>query len=72
MEIKDLLITLLLIFFIANAIFWGIYSHETHCDLVSYINKMVGSTMKCPSHKLHLLWGFVCYSISVYIAQTIN
>lgn len=61
--------TILLVFFIANAIFWGLYSHEVHCNLLDYINKIIGLSVECPSHKLHLLWGFVSYSIAVYISQ---
>ena len=69
---KGVLWIILLIFFIMNAIFWGLYSHETHCNFISYINEVVGGTISCPSHKIHLLWGFVCYSISVYISQNIK
>ena len=70
MEMKRLLWIVTLIFFVSNAIFWGLYSHETHCNFIDYNNKVFKTSTDCPSHKIHLLWGFVCYSISVYISQS--
>ncbi len=55
---------LLLVFLITNALFWGLFPHETHCKLVSYV-----STMKCPSHNIHLLMGLLSYMLAVYLTQ---
>ena len=52
---KRLLWIVTLIFFVSNAIFWGLYSHETHCNFIDYINKVFKTSTDCHSHKIHLL-----------------
>lgn len=60
MELKDLL----LVFLITNALFWGLFPHTTHCKMLSYI-----SSMKCPSHNIHLFIGLLSYIGAVYVSQ---
>ena len=72
MNLKKLILSIVLIFFVSNAIFWGLFSHEAHCNLIKYISQLSNITISCPSHQLHILWGFVCYSISVYISQSVS
>ena len=60
---------LILTFFLANAIFWGLFPHNAHCLLLENINKFFKTNVKCPEHEIHLLMGLVFYIISVYYAQ---
>ena len=60
---------ILLAFLLTNAIFWGLFSHSSHCELVNSFNKLLGSSLKCPSHTIHLVMGIVFFVLAVYIAQ---
>ena len=55
---------LIVLFFVLNALFWGLANHSQHCSLVS----MVGIN-NCPPHYIHLLMGLVSFIVAVYIQQ---
>jgi len=57
---------ILLIFLIVNALFWGLFDHSMHCQLVSYF------TDNCPPHYIHLIIGVVCFMLAVYLKQYVN
>ena len=59
----------ILFFLVFNALFWGLFPHSMHCKVMDYINNMFKSSMKCPSHKVHLLLGLIFYILSVYYTQ---
>ena len=51
----------LVIFFVINALFWGLGTHQQHCALVP---------MKpCPPHWVHLLMGLLSFMAAVYVKQ---
>tara|TARA_B100000902_G_C27263841_1_gene892350 strand:+ start:764 stop:1003 length:240 start_codon:yes stop_codon:yes gene_type:complete len=60
---------ILLTFFIANSIFWGLFSHKAHCTIVSYFNELLKLNIKCPTHGIHILMGVFFYVGSIYLAQ---
>ena len=60
---------ILLAFLITNALFWGLFPHSAHCRVLSDFNKMLGMSIKCPSHTVHLVMGLVFFALSVYVAQ---
>ena len=51
-------------FFLANAIFWGLFPHASHCAVAA----MLGVT-DCPSHWLHISSGVVFFLVTVVICQ---
>ena len=55
--------TILTIFFAINAIFWSLFPHRIHCDLVHMLTDV------CPSHNIHLIIGLVSFIIAFVIAQ---
>ena len=60
---------ILLAFLITNALFWGLFPHSAHCRVLSDFNKMLGMSIKCPTHTVHLMMGLVFFVLSIYIAQ---
>ncbi len=54
----------LVLFLLINAVFWGLFSHKSHCELV----KMFGISY-CPEHYIHLLMGLCFYIAAVYVQQ---
>ncbi len=59
----------LLVFLIANALFWGLFPHTAHCNLVKSVSDMINVSIKCPSHNIHLLSGLAFYLVAMYVAQ---
>jgi hypothetical protein len=57
---------LLVVFFLLNAIFWGLFPHSTHCQTVS---QLFGSSVKCPPHIVHLSFGVISFLLSILFAQ---
>jgi hypothetical protein len=55
---------IVVIFFVLNALFWGLASHSQHCSLAS----MLG-VVNCPPHSIHLLMGLISFIIAIYIQQ---
>jgi len=55
---------IVVIFFVINALFWGLAPHKSHCNLAS----LFGVT-NCPQHYVHLLMGLVSFIIAIYIQQ---
>uniref|UniRef100_A0A6C0C7I9 Uncharacterized protein n=1 Tax=viral metagenome TaxID=1070528 RepID=A0A6C0C7I9_9ZZZZ len=55
---------LITLFFVLNAIFWGLATHSQHCNLAS-----VFGLVNCPPHYIHLLMGVVSFVIAVYVQQ---
>jgi len=52
------------IFFVFNALFWGLAKHSIHCKLVSKLG-----VKDCPPHFIHLLIGIFSYFIALCIFQ---
>jgi hypothetical protein len=59
-----MLTKLFMLFFLMNAIFWGLFPHSVHCQFVS---NTFG--VKCPPHIVHLLIGILSFLIAMYLAQ---
>jgi hypothetical protein len=57
---------LLVIFFLLNAVFWGLFPHSTHCRLVS---QLFGGSVKCPPHIVHLSFGVISFLLAILFAQ---
>ena len=57
---------LLVIFFLLNAIFWGLFPHTTHCRVVT---QLFGGNIKCPPHIVHLSFGIISFLLSILFAQ---
>jgi len=56
---------LLILFFLANALFWGFASHKQHCSLAA----MFGMK-KCPPHWVHVyVMGLGSFLIALFLAQ---
>jgi hypothetical protein len=53
-----------MLFFLLNAIFWGLFPHSVHCQVVE---NTVG--VKCPPHIVHLLIGVFSFLLAMYLAQ---
>ena len=56
-------------FLILNVLFWSFFPHNSHCTLISDLNKVFGTSMKCSEHWVHLLIGFLFYIGAVYYSQ---
>lgn len=59
----------LLTFLIVNALFWGLFPHETHCQVVNEASKLANVKIDCPEHKVHLLIGLISFVGAIYVAQ---
>ena len=55
---------ILVIFLVANSIFWGLLRHSVHCSVISKIG-----ISNCPSHVFHIIMGIICFLIAVRIRQ---
>ena len=55
----------LLAFLAANALFWGLFPHASHCVLVA----MLAPGITCPPHWIHLSMGIIFYLAAIYVAQ---
>lgn len=56
---------LLTLFFLVNALFWGLASHKQHCKLAS-----VFGMKKCPPHWIHVyVMGLGSFILTLYLAQ---
>lgn len=56
---------LLVLFFLVNAIFWGLASHKQHCNVAS----MMG-IKKCPPHWIHVyVMGLGSFLVTLYLVQ---
>lgn len=51
---------------VANALFWGLAGHHTHCK---FAKAFLPLNTPCPSHWVHLSMGLVFYLASVAMAQ---
>jgi|TARA_Y100000389_G_scaffold180760_1_gene195842 hypothetical protein len=60
---------ILLTFLIVNALFWGLFPHEAHCQFVGEITKLLNVKFECPEHKIHLLMGLISFAAAIYVAQ---
>jgi len=57
---------ILILFFIANALFWGFASHRQHCGLVSSLFNV----NKCAPHWIHVyVMGLGSFIIALYLRQ---
>ena len=57
--------TLLTLFFIINALFWGLAAHKQHC----YLASLFGMN-KCPPHWIHVyVMGLGSFIIALYLKQ---
>ena len=55
---------IVVLFFLLNALFWGLASHSQHCSLAAAIG-----VINCPPHYIHMLMGVISFVIAVYIQQ---
>lgn len=56
---------ILVIFFLLNALFWGLASHSQHCSLASKLG-----IKKCPPHWIHVyVMGLGSFLITLYLVQ---
>ena len=53
--------TLVILFLVVMAIFWGLAPHSMHCALVPGAN--------CAPHWVHISIGIVCFLLAIYVAQ---
>lgn len=54
---------LLILFFLANAIFWGLFPHSEHCKIASKLG-----IKKCPPHWIHVyVMGLGSFIVSLYL-----
>lgn len=60
----DLLKSALLTILLLNAIFWSIFPHASHCDLVNYFG-----IARCAPHWVHVLFGIACFAVAILFAQ---
>tara|TARA_Y100001960_G_C14380299_1_gene683531 strand:+ start:117 stop:320 length:204 start_codon:yes stop_codon:yes gene_type:complete len=52
---------ILVIFLVANALFWGLAEHSQHC----YVANLIGFP-GCVDHYVHLIMGVIFYLAAVY------
>lgn len=57
--------TLLVVFLVLNALFWGLASHAQHCNIAA----MFG-IKKCVPHIVHLTIGVLSFLLAVYLQHT--
>jgi len=55
---------LFVLFFVINALFWGLWPHSAHCSLAAAF----GMT-KCVPHIMHISLGIAFFLVAVLIAQ---
>jgi hypothetical protein len=56
---------ILVIFFLVNAIFWGLASHSSHCHLAANIG-----ISNCPPHWIHVyVMGIGFFLVSIFLKQ---
>tara|TARA_B100000575_G_scaffold252443_1_gene220428 strand:+ start:4237 stop:4578 length:342 start_codon:yes stop_codon:yes gene_type:complete len=55
---------LLIIFLIINAIFWGMFSHDTHTKFCTEI-----LNRECPDHMTLICLSLLCFIVAIFIAQ---
>lgn len=55
----------LMIFFLANAVFWGLFPHSLHCKLAA-----LSGIKQCPPHWIHVyVIGLGSFIAALYIQQ---
>ena len=54
----------LALFFLVNALFWGLWPHSTHCAVAAAL----GMT-KCVPHLVHVVLGIAFFVVAVLIVQ---
>ena len=56
---------LLVLFFLVNALFWGLATHHTHCDFAAKFG-----VKKCPPHWVHVwVMGLGSFVAALYFKQ---
>lgn len=56
---------LLVLFFLVNAVFWGLASHKQHCKIAS-----IFGMKKCPPHWIHVyVMGLGSFILTLYMVQ---
>jgi hypothetical protein len=60
---SEIIKNLFIVFFIINAIFWSLFPHRSHCEVVAHFTK------ECPSHTVHLTFGIISFFVALIIAQ---
>ena len=56
---------LITLFFVINALFWGLATHKQHCNLASLFGMN-----KCPPHWIHVyVMGLGSFIIALYLKQ---
>ena len=54
---------LLVVFLLANALFWGLATHSQHCAVASLFS------VPCPPHIVHLMSSLAFFGAAVYAQQ---
>ena len=57
---------LLVLFLLANALFWGLAAHSQHCSLAGVFGMTAAN---CPPHYVHLMMGLAFFGATVYVQQ---
>ena len=56
---------LFILFFLVNALFWGLATHKQHCNLASMIGMKT-----CPPHWIHVyIMGLGSFIVALYLRQ---
>jgi hypothetical protein len=55
---------LLIVFFLVNAVFWGLFPHSSHCRFVSQF-----TDMRCPPHFVHISIGIISFLVAILLSQ---
>ena len=55
---------ILALFFLINALFWGLWPHSSHCTVAAAF----GMT-KCVPHLVHVVLGVAFFAVTVLIVQ---
>ena len=56
---------IMIIFFLLNALFWGLASHSQHCKLASSLG-----VKSCPPHWIHVyVMGLGSFIATLYLVQ---
>ena len=57
--------SMLMFFFLANAVFWGLFPHSQHCKLAT-----MSGIKKCPPHWIHVyVVGLGSFIAALYLQQ---
>lgn len=57
--------SIFVLFLLLNALFWGLFTHKSHCQFVSYFG-----IKNCPPHWIHVfVMGMGSFILAVLVQQ---